>query len=177
MKKEELLKEINSGIEQLKNHSKFVHLLREEGDPKKILTKLNQTLRRIRLLLKASDSKEVAHPKNKALISAGIRQGSLVRVKPLNDKYGGKTFVGFLIGEIALGSSISINEEKIQLDWSSYNPAIFIPEIGEVIYGAESWWNTIDSEEDLTKITDSEIENTWYVKLLKEKLKNTTAST
>jgi len=37
--------------------------------------------------------------------------------------------------------------------------------------GCGSWWGAIDNEEDLKDITDSDIENVWYVQLLK-KIKN-----
>lgn len=47
------------------------------------------------------------------------------------------------------------------------NPAIFVPELGKIIFGMESWWGRIKSEEELKDITDGDIENVWYVKMLK----------
>ena len=29
------------------------------------------------------------------------------------------------------------------------NPGIFVPELGKIIYGCESWWSEIDNPEDL----------------------------
>lgn len=92
--------------------------------------------------------------------------GALVKVRPCGEEYGNKTYLGFLIGEIALGSSITTIDDKIQLNFSSYNPAMFVPELKKVIYGAGSWWSEIESEEELKEITNDDIENVWYVKLL-----------
>ena len=50
------------------------------------------------------------------------------------------------------------------------NPAIFVPELKKIIYGCESWWGTINNQDDLSdlNISDDDIQNTWYVKLLHE---------
>lgn len=171
MEKEKLLAEIESAQEQLKDYKRFIDLMRDKEDPKGILTKLNQTIGHIEMLLKASDIKELAHPKNTALKTPIFgKNGALVQIRPCGEKYKNKTFLGFLIGEIALGSSIEILEDKIQLNFSGYNPAIFVPELGEVIYGCASWWGEIESEEELKQITDEDIDNVWYVKMLKQSL-------
>lgn len=46
------------------------------------------------------------------------------------------------------------------------NPAIFVPELKKIIYGCESWWKTIRSVDEFSKISNEDINNTWYVKLL-----------
>lgn len=46
------------------------------------------------------------------------------------------------------------------------NPAIFVPELKKIIYGCESWWKTIRSVDEFSKISNEDIDNTWYVKLL-----------
>ena len=48
------------------------------------------------------------------------------------------------------------------------NPAIFVPELKQIIYGCESWWGIIDDLNELKDITEEEIESVWYVRLLKE---------
>ena len=48
------------------------------------------------------------------------------------------------------------------------NPAIYVPELGKIIFGMESWWGIIESPEELKDISDDDISNTWYVKLLQE---------
>ncbi len=47
------------------------------------------------------------------------------------------------------------------------NPAIFVPELKKIIYGCESWWGEIESPEDFKEITSDDINNVWYVQLLK----------
>lgn len=169
MGKSELQKELESAKEQLKDYNRFIDLLKDSDDPKSILTRLNRTIGRIGMLLKASEIKELAHPENEALQKPIFgNKGALVSVRPCGEMYNGKTYLGFLIGEIALGSSISVLDDKIQLNWSGHNPAIFVPELGEVIYGCGSWWSEIKSEEQLSQITDDDIENVWYVKLWKK---------
>ena len=77
--------------------------------------------------------------------------------------------MGFYIGELALGSSVSLDEnEAVRLDFASHNPAIFVPRLKKVIYGMESWWGEIESVEELKAITNEDINNVWYVKLMKE---------
>ena len=170
MSLEKLKAELSDGQEQLKDYKKFIDLLRDKDDPKGILTRLNQTLGRIEMLVNASEIKEFEHPSNEALRQGS---GSLVSIRPCNEKYGNKTYVGFLIGELALGSSIKITDDnKIQCNWSGYNPAIFVPELGEVIMGCASWWGKIKSVDELKQISDEDIENVWYVKLLNEQLKS-----
>lgn len=167
MKKQELIEKLQSAKEQLKDYNKFIDLMREKDDPKGILTRLSQTIHTIQMLLDANDIKELAHPKNEPFVeSLFVKSGALVKVRPVGDEYEGKTYVGFLIGEVAMGSSISILEDKIQLNFSGYNPAIFIPELKKVVFGYQSWWSEIKSENELKDITDNDIQNVWYVKLL-----------
>lgn len=168
MDKKELLNELALARKELKDYNKFIDLLKDKDDPKGILTRLNKTLSNIDFLLKTSDVKELAHPKNDVLIkSMFAKKGALVKVRPCDEKYNNKTYLGFLIGELARGSSITIFEDKIQLNWSGYNPAIFVPELGEVIFGCSSWWGEIESEDDLNEISNDDIDNVWYVRLLK----------
>jgi len=80
-----------------------------------------------------------------------------------------KTYFGILIGDIPLCLNSSIIEDTITVNRSMYNPAIFVPELKEIIYGCGSWWGEIKSEEELKElITDKTIEDVWYIKLLKE---------
>jgi hypothetical protein len=165
---EELKKEVEKALESLKDFSKFVHLFSEDKAEAE-LAELRSTLQKINTRILLSEIKEIGFPKNKA-IKKGFsgNHGDLVRVKPCAEKYGGKTYLGFLIGDVALGSSIGIEENKLVCSFSGHNPGILVPELNEIIYGCESWWGQIKSEEDLKEITDEDIGNTWYVKLLRE---------
>ncbi len=165
----ELLKELDKAMEMLKDFSTFKHLFSKDK-AEVILAELSQTVGRLGILIVANDLKDLVHPKNHALQDSpyGAKTGSLVSVRPCGEEYNKKTFIGFYIGDVALGSSISVTEGKIQLNFANHNPAIFVPELGKIIYGCESWWGEIESEEELRKITDDDIQNVWYVKLWKE---------
>jgi hypothetical protein len=95
--------------------------------------------------------------------------GQLVKISPCGDEYNGKTYLGILLGDLPIGAMVSRNRETKILDiYPHTNPAIFVPELMKIIYGCESWWGEIDNPEELKAITKDDIENVWYVKLLKE---------
>lgn len=92
-----------------------------------------------------------------------------VRIKPCNPKYENKTFFGIHLGEMARGVSCSIDKDRpdiLNVFSTHYNPAIFVPELGKVIFGYESFWSRI-TDEEVKEITNSEINSTWYIKALR----------
>lgn len=93
--------------------------------------------------------------------------GKPVRVRPCDEKYQGKTFLGIFLGELPIPTYVSYNKDEQMLSISNmHNPAIFVPEINEVVFGYESWWSLINSDEDIEDITNDDISNVWYVKML-----------
>ena len=93
--------------------------------------------------------------------------GKAVRVRPCDEKYQGKTFLGIFLGELPIPMYVSYNKDEQMLSISNtYNPAIFVPEINEVVFGYESWWSLINPDEDIEDITNDDISNVWYVKML-----------
>lgn len=46
--------------------------------------------------------------------------------------------------------------------------AILVPELKKIIFGMESWWDEIDSVDEVSDITGSIIADIWYVKMLRE---------
>lgn len=84
---------------------------------------------------------------NKPIDTSGLghEEGSLVAIRPCAKE---KESTGQLINSIM------------------NNPAIFVPELKKIIYGCESWWKTIRSVDEFSKISNEDINNTWYVKLL-----------
>lgn len=109
-------------------------------------------------------------PKEKGLINySDSGTGALVKIRPCKEEYGNKTYLGILLGEADIGLRVGYNKKTQKLAIvRQYNPAIWVPELKKVIYGYESWWGIIESEEELREITDEEINNVWYVKILKE---------
>jgi hypothetical protein len=96
------------------------------------------------------------------------RCGTLVKIAPCADEYKGKTYLGILLGYFPIDNFITFGQETKILSISPhYNPAIFIPETKTVVYGCGSWWGVVNSEEELKAITKEDIENVWYVKMLK----------
>jgi len=103
----------------------------------------------------------------------GERCGHLVAVRPIDEKYGKKTYLGILLGDLPLEAWVSHNRETKELTIAGFrNPAMFVPELREIIWGVESWWETIETEDQLHQISDDEIQHVWYVQLLKAMLKN-----
>ena len=95
--------------------------------------------------------------------------GKFVRVVPCAEEYNGQTYLGMYLGEIPIGPHITHNSETKELNVSTTtNPAIFVFELNKIIYGMESFWAIIETEEDLKDITKDDIDNVWYVKLLKQ---------
>ena len=136
-----------------------------------IAMKAWNSIRSFKFLVAASDVKDFVHPKgipyNADCFISGASCGDLVSVRPCDDEYEGKTFLGIFIGEIALGTMGTIKENEITCSFCHTNPAIFVPAIKKVIFGCGSWWGKINSEEDFKQITDDTIDNTWYVQMLK----------
>ena len=95
--------------------------------------------------------------------------GSLVKIRPCSEKYKNKTYLGIYIGEVSIEAITGLYTKTNILNIMSLtNPAIFVPELKKVIFGCESWWGYIKSEEELKQITDNDIDNVWYVQLLKQ---------
>lgn len=99
--------------------------------------------------------------------------GQPVKVRPCACNEEGKTYFGVLLGELPYMATCSYNKETGQMTIHSMdNPAIFVPALNQVVYGCESWWERIETPEDADKaISDDDIENTWYVKLLRDAFK------
>jgi len=105
---------------------------------------------------------------NRPEVLFGGKCGALVSVRPCGEKYGDKTYLGILLGDLPLQVYASYNKESKELEIGGYsNPAIFVPELKEIVWGCGSWWGNIKSEEELRQISDDDIQNVWYVKMLK----------
>lgn len=95
--------------------------------------------------------------------------GAICKIRPCKEEYQGKTYLGIYLGELPIAITSSYNEESgVLTNRAMNNPAIFVPELETIIYGMESWWGEIESEEDLKEITQGDIDNQWYVQALKK---------
>lgn len=112
------------------------------------------------------DDTEAITPK----VLFGGKVGDFVSVRPCGDKYEDKTYLGILLGEAALSPYIRFNKESgvLKVGFGHHNPAMFVPDLNEIIYGCGSWWGKIKDEKQLREITDDDISNVWYVKAMKQ---------
>lgn len=108
------------------------------------------------------DKREALRP---AVFSRGI---TWVSVRPCDEECKGKTYLGWLLGEIALSQSVRLRGDgTLEVSMSMHNPAIFVPDLERVVYGAGSWWAAIKTADDLRRISDADVENVWYVRALR----------
>lgn len=98
----------------------------------------------------------------------GAKCGAFVSVRPCGKEYGEKTYLGIMLGDLPSGLCVSHNRETKELEVCGYNnPAIFVPDLSQIVWGCESWWGVIESEEQLREISDADIQGVWYVRALK----------
>lgn len=99
-----------------------------------------------------------------------LRRGTTwVSIRPCAEEHGGKTYLGWLLGDIACSQMAQPKHDgTLEISMCAHNPAIFVPDLGKIVYGYESWWGPLKTPDDLKKITDSDIENVWYVKALND---------
>lgn len=160
-----VIKELNNTLEDAK-HIAFNSFVDKESNKINFEKVMLVAMQRIH---NRANVKEVkTDEKSKMSSNISSRKGCLVSVRPCGEKYKDKTYLGFYLGDFALGFSGKYEGDALVLSHSSHNPAIFIPEVREIVYGCESWWSEIESEEQLRQITDDDIDNVWYVKALKE---------
>lgn len=96
------------------------------------------------------------------------KPGGLAKVRPCGEEHKGKTYLGFFLGELAQAPYAMYCKDTKELNiGTSSTPAIFVPALDRIVWGAESWWSRIEKEADLKDITDSDIENCWYVKVFR----------
>lgn len=77
--------------------------------------------------------------------------------------------MGLYLGYLPTDNFVSYNREDKELDINlNVNPAIFVFKLNKIIYGYESWWSIIESENDFDEITDDDINNSWYIKMFKK---------
>jgi len=95
--------------------------------------------------------------------------GDFVSIRPCDEALGDKTFLGVMLGDLATSVSAEYDpgSKTLEIGFSLFNPAMFVPDLNRVLLGRESWWTLIESPEDLRKISDADIDNVWYVRALK----------
>jgi hypothetical protein len=111
------------------------------------------------------DVDEVMVPRVKQPLFKQSAQGSYVAVRKASEDI---TRLGLYLGDMPIGvAPVVKNGELLTLQRTYSNPCMFVFETGELVYGFESWWSTIETPDDLKQITNQDIENVWYVRVLK----------
>lgn len=162
---------IDSALKIIERISKNISVSLEQNT--ELRHDIINSLDSLKTLIGFGKEPKVVMPETRDFIKEPLfhKSGSLVRVKIAGNE---DTHLGFLLGEFALAYSLSVDKkaDSLVIKPSMHNPAMYVPKLGKIVYGMESWWSVINSEEDLEDITDSEIDNIWYIKLLRESLKN-----
>lgn len=96
--------------------------------------------------------------------------GKFVSIRPCAEEYGEKTYLGLYLGDMATTVSLGYDKTNGQIipNFYRHNPAIYVFDLKKIIFGMESWWGELESEEQLRKITNDDIDNVWYVKALRQ---------
>lgn len=121
------------------------------------------------------ESKFIEYPltiqgiENRKIDTKGMYEtGSLCEISPCKKEYEGKSFLGIYLGDLPIRIHTTYDRKSgILNNFAMTNPAIFVPELKKIIYGMESWWRIIEKPEDFKGISKEDIENTWYVKMLR----------
>lgn len=93
--------------------------------------------------------------------------GSLVMVRLCGENK--ETHLGIYLGDFPVEIFHQYDKETGNLEvFPDLNPAMLVPKLKRIVWGCESWWSPIQNETDLRQITDKDIQDVWYVKLLKE---------
>jgi hypothetical protein len=95
--------------------------------------------------------------------------GRYVAVRPCDDALGGKTFLGVYLGDIALSTMVQFHPKTgvIEAGHFMHNPAIWVPDLKRIVFGAQSWWGVLKTPNDMKQITDADIQNVWYVQAMR----------
>lgn len=105
----------------------------------------------------------------------GAKPGAWVSVRPVGDD---KTYLGVMLGDYA-PPMVHFDKSTgvLRIGKSFGNPAMWVPDLNRVIMGWGSWWGEIKTPDGLRQISDTDIQNVWYVKALRELSEQTEAGT
>ena len=108
---------------------------------------------------------------NTPIDTVGIRKscGELCEVTLAKKDTGKKSYLGIYFGDLPIGIQSTYDTKTGKLNnFAVKNPAIYVFELKRIVYGCESWWRIIKSLDEFKGIPMDEIENTWYVRLLRD---------
>jgi len=81
--------------------------------------------------------------------------GQLVQIRLLDSD---KTYHGILLGDFTAWFDLCYDKtKKTTIIMPHDNPAIYVPELEKVVWGAGSWWSPITKPEEIKTITNKDI--------------------
>lgn len=165
-------KSMLTGCEALKNNEEYLKIIKEDDsifNEKLFDFKDNYTCDEFKsMYIEYPIEVSKINSDNEIFTLAKNKVGKFAKIRPCSEEYKNKTFLGLYLGDLPIGNNISHNPDTKELKVSFHcNPAIFVFDLNKIIYGCESWWGVIKSEEDLNSISDCDIDNVWYVRALK----------
>lgn len=90
----------------------------------------------------------------------------LAKVRIASDK-NKRTWLALYLGNFPHMPYVNYSDKTKKLKFGmATNPCLYVPALGRIVWGDESWWSRIESKDDLKDITDSDIDSQWYMQLL-----------
>lgn len=88
-----------------------------------------------------------------------------------------QTHIGIHLGSLPTGIVSSYDQKTGILENNMMNnPAIFVPTLKRIVWGYESWWRVLKEDDVPQGISDADIDEIPYVKLLRSMAKPNTAA-
>lgn len=83
--------------------------------------------------------------------------GRPVRIKPCFEETEEKEYLGIFLGELFSCNAVSYKKQEKHLTITSVlNPAIYVPELKQIVYGYESWWSFVENKDEVNTISKDE---------------------
>jgi hypothetical protein len=90
--------------------------------------------------------------------------GKWCSVRPASDT---NTYLGVYLGDLLIEAAPYFDTKTNKLIiMQRRNPGLWVPDLNRVVWGLESWWNVLQTPDDLKQITDADIQGIWYVRAL-----------
>lgn len=93
-----------------------------------------------------------------ARIVKPYHSGKFVSVRPVSDNPEDKTYFGIMLGDMNIFIAHRVEGDSVTLSSCVGMPGIFIPALAQITYGPECFWKIIKSLDQLTEITDLDLE-------------------
>lgn len=95
--------------------------------------------------------------------------GRIVRIKPCFEETEEKEYLGIFLGELFSCNAVSYKRKEKHLTVTPVlNPAIYVPELKQIVYGYESWWSFIENKDEISLISRDESLKQFFIHIFEE---------